>query len=183
MHNYEHRSGTNVLQLIDYFLSFPYRSDGNDDREAYPTSVRFMSETFTSKSEAEDKAGDRSYWDGTCIAIAKVTSGKVTKAFTTAYNNFIEKRKEFTTFKRELNIGYGRKSTKVTCPNCGSSISLRYGSRFKECPVCGSKKVISDSNWKILHTKEGLMIKASDTLAREAGKCGVTFVAAIGWHS
>lgn len=183
MHNYKYSSSTDLLSIIEYFENYTYQSDHYDDEPMKPSGVTYLSKTYTSESEAKNAAGDKSYWDGTSIAIATVASGKITKAFQNALVSFKEKRMEYKNFKRDLNIGYGRKSSKVTCPNCGSSISLSYGSRFKVCPICASKKIISDSNWKTLETKKNLMTKASVALAREAAKCNAVFVGAIGWHS
>lgn len=183
MHNYEYRTGTNLLSLINYFKDYTYRSDRYDDREETPDGVQLVSGTYKSLDEAVEKAKNTSYWSGTTIAITVNVPGKVTKAYTNAFKSFWDKRKEAEKFEKELNIGYGRKSTKVTCPNCESSISLKYGSRHKCCPICGSTKIISDSNWKSLSTKKNMVLKSAEALSKEASKNNVTFVAAIGWHS
>ena len=93
-----------------------------------------------------------------------------------------DKQKEYTAFKNGLTIAYGRTASKATCPHCGSSINLQYGRRFKSCPVCGSPKIISDSNWKTLETKQRMVTKAAENLKKEAEKNDVTFICGIEWH-
>ena len=182
MHNYEYRKNTNPLSIIDYFTDFEFDTDHSDERET-PKGVVFMSETFSNEEDAEEAAGNKSYWDGTSIAIAKVTTHKISKAFEKAFDAFKEKRKDYLNFDKNLTIAFGRKSTKVTCPHCKSMINLSYGKWYKSCPICGSKKIISDSNWNMLASKKKLMGKAAAKVSEEAIKCGVTFIGAIGWHS
>ena len=182
MHNYEYRKSTNPLSIIDCFTNFKFETDHSDDLET-PKGVVFMSETFSNIEDAQEAAGNKSYWDGTSIAIAKVVTRKISKAFEKAFDAFREKRKDYFNFDKNLTIAFGRKSSKVTCPHCKSMINLKYGGLHKSCPICGSRKIISDSNWNMLESKKKLMAKAAAKVSEEAAKCGVTFVGAIGWHS
>lgn len=180
MHEWRTHRSTNLLQLISWFKGFQYQTDYNDDTSVIQH-VNVLNRTFKDASEAANYATSQSYGSGSACIVMHAP-GKITKAFTTAFDNFVARKKEYDAFERNLNIGYGRKSSKVSCPNCGSSINLRYGSRFKACPICTSKKIISDSNWKTLETKEKLMEKANSLLQKEAAKAGIEFVGGFEWH-
>ena len=45
-----------------------------------------------------------------------------------------------------------------------------------------SPKIISDSNWKTLETKQRMSARAAENLKKEAEKNDVTFVCGIEWH-
>jgi predicted RNA-binding Zn-ribbon protein involved in translation (DUF1610 family) len=180
MHERRTERSTNLLQLISWFKGISYQTDYRDEFSVIKN-ARVLNRTFKDASEAANYAASQSYGsDSACVVMH--APGKITKAFTAAFESFTTRKKEYEDFERNLTIGYGRKSSKVTCPNCGSSISLRYGSRFKACPICTSKKIISDSNWKTLETKEKLMEKANNLLQKEASKVGVEFVGGFEWH-
>lgn len=180
MHNWHSRTSTNIQHLIDHFIGYRMDSDSCNDEviKVIITDVKFKSE-----AEARAYVTNRSYGGSSAYVATVTTKNSLTKGYQTAYNNFIGKRNDYVNFKKELNIGYKRTSSKVTCPNCSSSINLFYGRNYTYCPVCGSKKIISDSNWKTLETKKKLAEKAAETLSSEAQKNGVTFVCGIEWHS
>ena len=136
---------------------------------------------FSTEGEAIAHITNSSYGGNTAY-MAAYTTKKLSKGFQTAYSNFKDKQKEYTAFKDGLTIAYGRTASKATCPHCGSSINLQYGRRFRACPVCGSPKIISDSNWKTLETKQRMVTKAAENLKKEAEKNDVTFVCGIEWH-
>lgn len=179
MHEWHTQSSTNVLQLINEFIGYEFDTDYNGREEV--SNVEISNRVFKDASEARNYVTRSSYGSNTAV-IAAYTTKKLSKAYQNAFDSFITKRKEYNTFKSNLNIGYGRNSSKVTCPQCGSSISLAYGSRFKNCPICHSNKIISDSNWKILESKKKVMQKANEILHREAIKNEITFVCGIEWH-
>lgn len=179
MHEWHSRCSTIIVQLINEFMGYRFNTDYSGNEEV--TNINITSKIFKDSTEARDYVTRSSYGSNTAV-IAAYTTKKLSKAYQNAFNNFITRRKEYVTFEKELNIGYGRKSSKVTCPECGSSISLHYGKRFKDCPICHSRKIISDSNWKALETKERMMKNASEILQREASKNEVTFICGIEWH-
>lgn len=180
MHEWHTNTSTSVLGLVDEFIGYEFDTDYSGREEV--TGVEVTNKVFKSSTEARDYVTRASY-GGSTAYIAAYTNKKLSKAFQNAFTAFITRRKDYISLKKNLNIGYGRKANKVTCPRCGSSISLACGSRFKDCPVCHSNKIISDSNWKILETKKNLMIKANDTLKKEASKNEVVFLCGIEWHS
>lgn len=179
MHEWHTRNSTNVQSLLDHFIGYEFSTDYGGNEEVKKVSI--TNKVFTTEEEALNYVTRASYGGNTAY-LAAFTTHKLTKAYENAFANLLSKRKEFEDFKRDLTIAYGRKSSKATCPECGSSINLSYGKRFKSCPVCGSKKIISDSNWKILETKKRLAVKAAEALSVEAEKCGVTFICGIEWH-
>lgn len=179
MHRWHSNSSTNILQLIDEFIGFEFETDYNGREEV--SNVKISYKTFTDGSEARNFVTNSSYGTNTAW-IAAYTDDKVLKGYSNAFTNFIKRRDDYLSFKKDLTIAYGRKSNKATCPNCGSSINLAYGKKFKECPVCNSKKIISDSNWASLETKHNMMVKAGEVLQREAIKSKITFVCGIEWH-
>ena len=178
MHEWHTRESKNVLTLINQFIGFEHAVD---DGHSTVEDVKVTNRVFDTPEQAEDFVTSQSY-RGETAYIAAYTTKKLTKGYQEAFTNFLTKYKEYTVFQNGLTIAYGRKSSKVTCPNCSSSIDLRYGKRFKSCPVCGSFKIISDSNWKILDTKKRLAEKASENLSKEAEKNEVTFLCGIEWH-
>jgi len=177
-HAWHTNESRNVLRLIREFTGFEHEVD-----EGFSTVEHVMvtNQLFKTAEEARTFVIQRSY-GGETAYIAAYTTKKLTKGYQEAFRNFMAKHKEYTDFQKRLTIAYGRTAAKVTCPECTSSINLRYGTRFKSCPVCGSSKIISDSNWKTLDTKKRMSEKAADQLAKEAEKCGVMFVCGIEWH-
>ena len=179
MHEWHSSSSTNILQLIDDFMGYEFDTDHSGREEV--TNVNVTNRVFKDSTEARNYVTSASYGSNIAV-IAAYTTKKLSKAYQNAFDNFITRRREYTVFKRDLNIGYGRKANKVTCPECGSSINLHYGKRFKKCPICNSEKIISDSNWKALESKKKVMYKAAEMLQREAVKNEVTFLCGIEWH-
>lgn len=182
MHEWHICRNTNLNSLINEFIGFEYRTDWTDAVQTIKR-VTISDRSFNDTKSAEIYVCNSSYGDDGAVIAMLVGNKKATKGFQKALENYKTKRKDYLSLERDLNLGYGRKSEKVTCPQCNSSISLKYGSRFKACPVCGSKKIISDSNWKSLETKKKLMIKASEALAEEAVKNSISFVGGFEWHS
>lgn len=180
MHEWHTNNSTNILDLINQFTGFRYQTDYSDDISEVSI-VKITSRVFTTKEEAITYVTNNSY-GGNAAYLAAFTTKKLSKGYQNAFEDFNAKYNEYLKFKNNLTIAYGRKSSKATCPYCGSSISLKYGNRFKSCPVCGSKKIISDSNWKMLETKYKMAEKASEKLSKEAQKNNVTFVCGIEWH-
>lgn len=179
MHEWHTRKSRNPFDLINEFIGFKYDTDYDGKREV--NEVKITGKMFTDKDEASDYVTNSSYYSNAAY-MAAYTSKKLTKGYQNAYANFLSKYNEYVSFKKHLTISYGRKSEKVTCPDCGSSISVKYGWHFKECPVCGSKKIISDSNWKTLDTKRRMVEKAAENLAKEAEKNDVMFICGMEWH-
>ena len=179
MHEWHTNSGKNILNLVDEFNEFEFETDYGGRQQV--RDVRITNRMFSSHDDAITFVTNKSYGSGTAY-LAAYTTKKLSKGYQNAFSNFIEKYNEYTRFKKDLTIAYGRTSSKATCPECGSSISLKYGKRFRSCPVCGSKKIISDSNWKTLETKRRMSEKAAENLAKEATKNDVTFVCGIEWH-
>lgn len=167
------------MQLIEHFMGFEFDTDYSGRREV--SDVELTRNVFDDEAKARSFVTDRSYGTDTA-RLAAISTGKITKAYQNAFESFFQRYREYRVFKDGLTIAYGRSSSKVTCPDCGSSISLAYGKRFRSCPVCHSLKIISDSNWKLLDTKRKLAVKASETLRVEAQKSGVTFICGIEWH-
>ena len=167
------------MSLINEFDGFEYITDYNGSMRTQ--GVNITNKIFSTEEEAINFVTRQSYYSEHAF-IAAYTTKKLTKGYQNAYSNFISRYNEWKNFDKNLTIAYGRKSSKVTCPSCESSINLKYGRRFKSCPVCGSVKIISDSNWKMLDTKEKMVKKASENLAKEAEKCGVMFVCGFEWH-
>lgn len=179
MHEWHIEKSKNPLTLINSFMGFTFDTDYGGQQQV--TNVKIMDRLFSNEEEATNKVTDSSYGGNTAY-LAAYTSKKLSKAYQNAYNSFLVKNREYTEFKKNLTVGYGRKSLRVTCPSCDSSITLKYGGRFKVCPVCGSKKIISDSNWKILETKKKMVEKAAENLSKEAEKNEITFICGIEWH-
>lgn len=179
MHEWHTNSGTNPLNLINEFLAFEFDTDYGGRYSV--SSVNITNRMFNTDEEAITFVTNKSY-GGETAYLAAYTTKKLSKGYLNAYNTFIERYNEYLKFNKNLTIAYGRTSSKATCPECGSSISLKYGNRFRYCPVCGSKKIISDSNWKALETKKRMTEKAAENLSKEAKKNDVTFVCGIEWH-
>lgn len=179
MHEWHTSKSTNPMKLINEFIGFSFDTDYSGAQVV--SGVKVTDRMFTSEDEAINYVTNNSY-GGETAYLAAYTTKKLSKAYRAAFANFVEKDKQYVSFRNALTIAYGRTSSKATCPECQSSINLRYGNRFKSCPVCGSKKIISDSNWKALETKHRLSIKAAEALSKEAEKNGVTFVCGIEWH-
>lgn len=179
MHEWHTRSSSNPVDLIEEFLGYEFDTDYSGNEKV--TKVKITERVFSSEEDARSFV-TRSSYGGNTAYIAAYTSKKLSKGYQNAFSNFLAKYRESTDFKEHLTIGYGRSASKTTCPTCGSSISLKYGGRFKSCPVCGSRKIISDSNWKMLETKERLTNKAAENLKKEAEKIGLNFICGIEWH-
>lgn len=179
MHEWHTQKDTNIMALINSFEGFEFDTDYGGRQTV--SNVRVTDRVFSKEEEARTFVTDSSY-GGNIAYIAAYTTKKLSKTYQNAFNNFKEKYKEYKDFKEGLTIAYGRKSSKVTCPYCNSSINLKYGKRFKACPVCGSQKIISDSNWNMLNTKQRMVEKAAHNLSEAAEKNGVTFICGIEWH-
>lgn len=179
MHEWHTNTNRNPLKLIDEFIVFKYETNYAGTQEV--SRINITGKMFTCKDDALTYITSSSYYSGVAY-LAAYTSKKLSKGYQNAYTNFITRYNEYLDFEKNLTVSYGRKSAKVACPSCGSSISLKYGHRFKECPVCGSKKIISDSNWKTLDTKRKMAEKAAENLSKEAEKNDVTFICGIEWH-
>ena len=180
MHEWHTDSDTDILSLINEFGRFTFNTDYSDRPEKV-TNIKITKNGLSTQDETINFVTNHSYGGNTAYLAAYATK-KLSKGYSNAFKDFTTKYNEYVKFKNNLTIAYGRKSNKATCPECGSSISLKYGNRFKSCPVCGSKKIISDSNWKMLNTKYRIAEKASEKLSKEAVKNGVTFVCGIEWH-
>ena len=179
MHEWHTTTSRDPFGLINQFIGYEFDTDYGGTLSV--SNVRISDRMFTNHDDAVTHVTNSSY-GGETAYMAAYTTKKLSKAYQNAYSNFLTKYKDYTSFKKNLTIAYGRSSSKVTCPNCGSSISLKYGSRFRNCPVCGSTKIISESNWKALDTKRKLCEKASENLKKEAEKNDVNFVCGIEWH-
>ena len=180
MHEWHTNTNTNILKLINDFVGYEYNTDYAGSQKV--KRVKICTRTFSDEDTARSYVTNQSYTDSETAYLAAIVPSKLTKTYQTAYAAFLAKYKDYTTFRSNLTIAYGRTASKVTCPYCGSSINLKYGGKFKACPICGSPKIISDSNWKMLDTKRRLCEKAADKLSEAAQKNGVTFVCGIEWH-
>lgn len=180
MHEWHTNTSKNPLNLINEFIGYEYDTDYGGRQEV--KYVKITNKLFSDHDGALSYVTNTSYYAGETAYLAAYATKKLSKGYLNAYSAFITRYKEYTDFRDNLTIAYGRKSSKATCPDCGSSISLKYGNRFKACPVCGSKKIISDSNWKMLDTKRRMAEKAAENLSKEAEKNDVTFVCGIEWH-
>lgn len=182
MHNWKIKTSGYIPTLEDFFKSFSYETDHRDCGYDECKGIKIWGTIYSDETKANTELCNRSYGDD-YAHVAPYISGKTSKVFSNVFNDYITKRKDYLSFKKDLNIGYGRKSNKVTCPKCESSISLKYGSRFTKCPVCGSEQIISDSNWNRLETKKNIMLKAAAKLKTEIEKCNGYFIAGFEWHS
>lgn len=178
MHEWHTNTDKSIISLINEFEGFAFTTDyGNQEVKR----VEVTNRVFPNYDDAREFVCNKSY--GSEVAYLAASAKKVlSKGYQTAFNNFIIRYKEYLNFRNNLTIAYGRSASKATCPNCGSSINLNYGRRFRLCPVCGSKKIISDSNWKTLDTKRRMVERASVNLNKEAEKNEVTFICGIEWH-
>lgn len=179
MHEWHTNENRNPLNLINEFTRFEFDTDYGGRQVV--SGVRVINKMFTNHEEAVTFVTDKSY-GGETAYLAAYTTKRLTKGYQNAFSNFLSKYEDYLDFKDNLTIAYGRKASKVTCPNCSSSINLRYGRRFKACPVCGSPTIISDSNWKMVDTKRRIMNKAAENLKEQAEKNDVMFVCGIEWH-
>lgn len=179
MHEWHTNTSKNIQRLIDQFVGYEFRTDYGGNNEVKRVVV--TNKIFTTEEEALNYVTRTSY-GGSTAYLAAFTTKKLSKAYQNAFNNFISRKKDYEDFEKGLNIAFGRKASKVTCPECGSSINLAYGKRFTYCPVCSSRKIISDSNWKTLETKKRMAAKAAENLSVEAEKNDVTFLCGIEWH-
>ena len=179
MHEWHTESNTNPLKIINEFVGFTFDTDYGGRRTAH--NVKITNRVFLTHDEAVSFVTDSSYGNETPY-LAAYAMKKLSKGYWTSFSNFLTRYNEYLEFSKKLTIAYGRTSSKATCPQCGSSINLKYGSKFKCCPVCGSEKIISDSNWKALNTKKRMAEKAAENLSKEAEKGGVTFVCGLEWH-
>lgn len=178
-HQWHTNTSHNPLKLINEFRGFTFKTDYNGTETV--THIKMTNRVFPNEDEARSFITRTSY-GGETAYMAIIASGKQSKAYKTAYDLFLKRYQEYMTFGNNLTIAYGRKALRVTCPSCESSITLKYGNKFKACPVCGSTKIISDSNWKILETKERMAVKAAENLETEAIKNNVLFICGIEWH-
>lgn len=181
MHEWHTRTSRNPLNLINEFENFEYETDYGERLNVTRVSASFDT-IFDSEEKARTHVCGRSYHDSQTAYLVAFTTKKRSVAYQKALDSFKAKYNEYKSFEKGLTIGYGRKSSKVTCPTCGSSINLRYGSRFRCCPVCTSSKIISDSNWKTLETRRKLCVKAAENLSKEAEKNDIMFLCGIEWH-
>lgn len=179
MHEWHTKISTNIQDLIDEFIGYQFSTDYSGSQEV--TRVKILSNVYSSEDSARDYITRMSYGGNTAY-LAAYTTKTLSKAYKSAFDNFLVRNNEYQSFKDNLTISYGRKANKVTCPDCWSSINLAYGKRYKACPVCGSRKIISDSNWKMLDTKRKMAVKAAEKLSIEATKNGITFICGIEWH-
>lgn len=179
MHEWHTNTSKNPLSLINEFDGYEFDTDYAGRSRV--SKVKVTSKVFLTEEDARSYV-TRSSYGGETAYIAAYTTKKLSKGYQNAFTNFLVKYDEYLKFKKNLTIAYGRKSIRVTCPECESSIHLKYGHRFKSCPVCGSKKIISDSNWKMLDTKLRMAEKAAETLSKEAEKNNVTFICGFEWH-
>ena len=179
MHEWHTNQSKNPISLINEFTGYEFDTDYGGMQKV--SHVNVTDKVFSNEEEAVSFV-TRSSYGGETAYLAAYTTKKLTKGYQNAFTNFIAKYREYVDFKKHLTIAYGRTASKVTCPECGSSISLKYGRMFKSCPVCWSKKIISDSNWKTLDTKKKTAEKAAENLKKEAEKNDVTFVCGIEWH-
>lgn len=179
MHEWHTNSSTNPLNLINEFVGYKFDTDYSG-RESI-SKVKITSKVVSSEEEAINFVTKSSYGGNTAYMVAYTTK-KLSKSYQNAFATFLVKYEEYLNFKKNLTIAYGRKSSKATCPTCGSSINLKYGKSFKACPVCGSRKIISDSNWKMLDTKAKMYEKAAESLSKAAANNEVKFVCGFEWH-
>ena len=179
MHEWHTEENRTPMNLIKEFSGFGYDTDYAGEQQV--EGVEMTNKMFSTHEEAINFVTNKSYYSGYAY-MAAYTTKKLSKGFQNAYSNFLAKYKEYRDFDKNLTIAYGRTSSKATCPECGSAISLAYGKRYKSCPVCGSSKIISDSNWKTLDTKKRMAEKAGENLAKEAQKNDVMFVCGFEWH-
>ena len=178
-HEWHTREDRNPLHLIHEFDGFEFNTDYSGRQKV--SRVNVTNKVLTNHEEAIQFVTERSYRSTTAYLVAYTTK-KLSKGYQDAFSAFFAKYSECLDFEKNLTIAYGRKSSKATCPYCGSSINLKFGRRFKACPVCGSTKIISDSNWKTLETKQRMVERAAENLRKEAEKNDVMFVCGIEWH-
>ena len=179
-HEWHTNNNTNPWKLIKEFDGFIYDTDYAGTQKT--DGVRMVNKVFSNEEDAINYVTKTSYYSGYAYMVACTNNKKLSKGYGHALSNFFQRYNEYVNFSDNLTIAYGRKSSKATCPDCGSSISLKYGKRFKSCPVCGSWKIISDSNWKALDTKQRLAEKAGENLSKEAQKNDVIFICGFEWH-
>lgn len=179
MHEWHTRESRNPLTLINEFDGYEYDTDHSGRLRT--AGVKVTNKIFSTDEETINFVTRQSYYSDYAY-MAAYTTKKLSKGFQNAFATFLTRDKEYMDFKEHLTVAYGRTSSKATCPNCGSSINLKYGNRFKKCPVCGSSKIISDSNWKTLETKKRMREKAAENLSKEAEKNDVMFVCGMEWH-
>ena len=179
MHEWHTNESKNPMRLINEFIGFEFKTDHSGRQEV--SRVNITSKVLANYEDALQFVTERSYGGNTAY-LAAYTTGRLSKGYQNAFNTFLTRYNEYLEFEKNLTIAYKRKSSKATCPRCGSSISLIFGKRFKACPVCGSTEIISNSNWKTLETKQKMAERAADNLRKEAEKNDVTFVCGIEWH-
>lgn len=179
MHEWHTNTSSNPLNLIREFDGYEFDTDYGGRQTV--SGVKVTNRMFSKHEDALSFVTQASYTGNTAY-LAAYTTKKLSKGYQNAFAGFLTKYNEYLDFRKNLTIAYGRKSAKATCPDCGSSINLKYGKRFKACPVCGSGKIISDSNWKALDTKRKMSEKAAENLSKEANKNDVTFICGIEWH-
>ena len=180
MHEWHTKRNTNPLVLIREFDGFEYDTDYGGRLRT--EGVKIMNKIFSTHDEAIEYVTKQSYYSDYAVMAAYTTNKNLSKGFSKAYSTFFTRYNEYVSYRDNLTIAYGRSASKVTCPNCGSSINLKYGEKFKSCPVCGSSKIISDSNWKTLETKKRMMEKSAENLSKEAEKNNFVFVCGMEWH-
>lgn len=179
MHEWHTNNSVNPMKLINEFLGYAYETDYAGWQEV--DNIKITNKIFPTHEDAITYVTDSSYHSGSAWLAAYAVK-KLSKGYQAAFNTFVTRYNEWINFEKNLTIAYGRKSSKATCPHCGSSIALKYGAQYKRCPVCGSKEIISDSNWKMLETKKRMCEKSAENLSKEAVKSGLSFVCGIEWH-
>ena len=128
MHEWHTNSSRNPLNLINEFTGFEYDTDYAGMQRV--DKVKMTGRMFNNREDTLNFVTNSSYYSGSAF-MAAYTTKKLSKGYQSAYANFLSKYNEYVAFGDNLTISYGRKSEKATCPNCGSSISLKYGKRFK----------------------------------------------------
>ena len=134
MHEWHTRRSKDIQSLINEFTGFEFDTDYGGRHKV--SKVEVTKRMFKDEESAINSVTGSSYGGSTAYLVAYTTK-KLSKAYQNAFDNFITKYNEFLKFKDDLTIAYGRKSSKATCPQCDSSINLRYGRRYRVCPVCG----------------------------------------------
>jgi len=183
MHNRERYSSSSMESIKRYFIGI---SDSHADGPTTCNSVRFLEKEFTDMDAAEDYAAKQSYYMDYAVAVKVVPKGgKKTKTLINLEARAKKAVKEYETLEKSLDIAYGRTSKMVKCPHCGSQInrSIAKQRHYDKCPVCGSTKIISDSNWNTLKRKKKMMEDAEKALGHAYGKAGYIWVAAWEYHT
>lgn len=182
MHEWHSEKSSNYLSLERCFTGYTYQTDYTDTVSEVK-GVKFQNKFFKTESEARMYITSCSYGsDYAYMALVKHNDYKITKSWQTAFDLFIKKQQEYKSFYKNLDMTYGRNSKVVGCPTCGSSFNSGYLRGVKACPICHSKKVISQTNWDTLKKKETGMEEACKKLELENEKLGIYFLCGFEWH-